>query len=201
MSALTGFFRSFHRLGLAALICQGVAGSAGGQTAGYLHVTAIDGEGAFNDVKHRLSHPPSVRIVDESNNPAAGAQVAFTLPSVGPGGTFEGGVQTALAMADQQGIAKCPSFIPNQVEGRFTIKANASYQGKTGITTISESNTLAGGISVGEKKSHGKLILLVLAAGGGAAGGILAASHHGSAPAAPTPTGLSVVSITVGAPR
>jgi hypothetical protein len=171
------------------------------QTAGFLKLTTTDGEGAFNDIRHKLSHPPAVRVVDESNNLVAGAEVKFVLPLIGPGGGFADGHGTAIATTDTQGIARCPAFKPSLEEGRFNIKVTASYQGKAGTTTISQSNTLAGGSSVRDKKGHGMVLLLTLAAGG-VVGGILVANRHTSPPpAAPTPTSLSVVSITVGGPR
>jgi hypothetical protein len=170
------------------------------QTAGFLKISAVDGEGSFNDIQHKMSHPPIVRVVDESNNVVQGAEVSFTLPMVGPSAVFVAGGTKGTAITDDKGIARCPIYKPNSEEGRFNIKVTAESKGKTGTLVVSQSNTLAGGTSVGQKKS-GKL-WLVLLVGGAAAGGVFAATHHGgSSPATVPPTTLSTGGIAVGAPR
>jgi len=173
------------------------------QTAGFLKIVAVDGEGAFNDIKRKAGHAPVVRVVDESNNLVEGAQVTFTLPMVGPRGIFPGGASSISATTDDKGIAHCPAYVPNSEEGRFNIKVTARFQGKTGTLVISQSNTLAGGSSVGETKSSHKLAWILALVGAGAAGGVLAATRGGSS-SSPTPvpsTTLSAGTITVGGPR
>lgn len=174
------------------------------QTPGFLKLTVVEGEGAFNDMKHKLGHPPSVRIVDEGNKPAVGAELTCTLPAVGPGAFFvDGGGRVAKATADNQGIARCPTYRPNAEEGRFNVKVAASYEGKTGQLAISQSNTMAGGTAVGEQKKGNKAIWIVALVAGGAAGGVFAATHKSSPSSAATipPTVLSASGITVGGPR
>ena len=183
------------------LIIQIVAVCMPAQTAGFLKLTAVEGEGAFNDVRHRIAHPPVIRVVDESNNLIRGAEVTFTLPSVGPGGSFTSGPSSATATTDENGVVKCPAYKPNVEEGRFNIKVTAVYLGKMGSMIISQSNTLAGGTSVGHEKK-GKALWIVLAVAGGATAGVIAATRHGATPAAAVPpTTLSTVGITVGAPK
>lgn len=174
-----------------------------GQTPGFLKLVPVEGEGAFNDVVHKTGHPPVIRVVDESNNPVMGAQVTCTLPSIGPGATFDAGGQTGEALTDEKGIAQCPGYKPNISEGRFNIRVIARFEGKVGNLIVSQSNTLAGGTTAaGGTKGKGKLWLLVLVAGGAAGG--LAAGLHKSGPAATPPvipTTVSAGSITVGGPR
>lgn len=178
------------------------AGGLSGQNAGFLKLTPIDGDGAFNDVKHRIGHAPTVRVVDESNNIVQGAEVTFVMPLVGPRGIFADGARSATAVTDDKGIAQCPAFKPNPEEGRFNIKVSASLQGKTGTLTISQSNTLAGGVAVKEQKKSKAMLVLLLLGGGGGAGAAVALSHRGSqTPAAPSPTTLSAGTVTVGGPR
>ncbi len=174
---------------------------ASAQVAGFLKLTAVDGDGAFNDIRKRLTHPPVVRVLDESNNLMRAVEVTFTLPTVGPGGSFGPGRSTASATTDENGVVTCPSYKPNTEEGRFNIKVTATYQGKVGSMIISQSNTLAGGTSVGHEKKS-KAVWIVAAIAGGAAVGIVAATHHGGAAAAPpTPTTLSAPGITIGGPQ
>jgi hypothetical protein len=174
------------------------------QSPGFLKLAAVEGEGAFNDAQRKIGHPPSVRLVDESDNPIKGAQVTFTFPMVGPGATFPDGRTTAISFTDEKGIARCPAYRPNSTEGRFNIQVGALYQAKTARMVISQSNTLAGGTTIGQaNKGKGKLWILVLVAGG-AAGGILAArsgSHNSAATPAAIPTVLSPGTITVGGPK
>ena len=109
----------------------------------------------------------------------------------------------ATALADSQGIARCPTYRPNAEEGRFSVKVSANLQGKAGQISISQSNTLAGGTAVGEQKKSNKAIWILTLVAGGAAGGVFAATHKGSSSSAATvpPTILSTSGITVGGPR
>ena len=68
-----------------------LAASAFGQTRGFLKIAVIDGDGAFNDIKNKIGHPPAVEVRDESNDVVAGAEVVFTMPALGPGGAFANG--------------------------------------------------------------------------------------------------------------
>ncbi len=193
-----------HRLTSAPFILLLTIALVRAQAPGFLKITAVEGEGAFNDIRHKLSHPPLVRVVDESNNLVQGATVTFTFPFVGPRGTFDGGGLSATAVTDDKGLARCPAFVPNTEEGRYNFKVSASFNGKTGSLVISQSNTLAGGSSVGEKgtKSH-KMAWILALVGAGAAVGAVAAMHGGSSstPAAIPPTTLSIGAITVGTPH
>jgi hypothetical protein len=123
------------------------------------------------------------------------------MPTIGPSVIFPDGSFIGTAMTDDKGIAQCPSYKPNLEEGRFTIRATATYRGKTGTVVLSQSNTSAGGTAVGQgKKSNMKIWLLVLAAGG-VAGGVLAATHGGGGTAPAAPTTLSAGGIIIGGPK
>jgi len=124
------------------------------QTGGFLKISAVDGEGSFNDMQHKMGHPPVVRVVDESNNFVQGAEVSFVLPVVGPSGVFGDGGNKGTTITDDKGIARCPTYKPNSEEGRFNIKVTAESQGKMGTMVLSQSNTLAGGAAVGAGKKN-----------------------------------------------
>ena len=163
---------------------------------GFLKVNVIDGDGAFNDIKNKVGHPPAVEVRDESNQLVTGAQVVFTLPALGASGTFEGGQKSMTATTDGRGIATAGTFRPNPTEGRFAIAIAASYMGKQGAAVVGQSNTLAASGS----SSHKKLWIILAIVGGGAAGGILA-THSSSSSSTPAATSISVGTIVVGAPR
>jgi len=170
------------------------------QTPGFLQLTAIEGESALNDVKHKVGHPPSVRVTDEAGKLIPGAEVTFTLPTLGPGAIFPNGSASATVTADNVGVAHCPPYKPNIEEGRFNIMVTGKFGPRTGSVVISQSNT-----SAVSQDSHGhtKVWVIVAVVAGGAIGGVVAATHHGGtpAPAPPTPTTLSVGGITVGGPQ
>ena len=180
--------------------------AAKAQVRGYLKVNVIEGEGAFSDIKRKVSHPPVVEVRDESNNPILGAKVTFLLPAAGAGGAFAGGVTSYTTQTDAQGLARAAEYKPNTTEGRFNIKITASYEGMQGSVVISQSNTLAGGTSMAPRRGNGKKILLLTSLGGAAAGGVAVATGRGGSPksaaAAPTPgTTLSAGAVTIGGPR
>jgi hypothetical protein len=192
-------FRQLKIAMSALLLCQASSVRLPAQTPGFLQITTVEGESALNDVKHKIGHPPSVRVTDEGGRIISGAEVTFTLPTLGPGAIFADGKASATVVADNLGIAHCPPFKPNLEEGRFNIMVTARFGARTGSAVISQSNTLA----VSGQGGHGKLWLIVAIVGGGAVGGIVAATHHGGSPAAPAPvpTTLSVGSVTVGGPQ
>jgi hypothetical protein len=174
--------------------------SALGQTRGFLKVTVVEGEGAFNDMKTKVGHPPVVQVRDESNELVSGAEVEFTFPVVGAGGTFSDGQRTMKATTNATGIATAGSFRPNLNEGRFNISVTARYQGKQGTLLVTQSNTLA---SSGAKGSNKKIWIIVgIVAGAGAGAAVALSGHSGSGSAAVSPpTSLTIGGVTVGGPR
>jgi hypothetical protein len=88
----------------------------------------------------------------------------------------------------------------NSVQGKFQIQVQASYQGVTATTSVTQVNAVitavaAGGIS-------GKLIAVLAIAGGAVAGGLYAATRSaGESPSTPAPTPApSPTTISAGAP-
>jgi hypothetical protein len=174
-----------------------LAASAFGQTRGFLKVSVIDGDGAFNDIKGKLGHAPAVEVRDESNEIVAGAEVVFTMPALGPGGAFANGQRSMKATTDGRGIATAESFRPNSTEGRFAISVAATYMGKQGTAVVGQSNTLAA-----SSHSNKKLWIILGVVGGGAAGAILAThSSSSSSGGAAAATSISVGPVIVGGPR
>jgi hypothetical protein len=176
------------------------SGGVFGQSRGNLTVKVLEGDGAFNDIKHKVGHPLGVEVRDENNRVVIGAEVTFAAPTVGASGTFGNGQQSITAITDQDGVARSGSFSPNLMEGRFSIRITARQQDREGALLISQSNTSAG-VEVGQ--SHKKLwIILAIAAGGGVGAALaMKGSSSSSSSSAPTPTVLTSGGIVVGAPR
>lgn len=168
-----------------------------------LKVTAVQGDGAFNDIRKGLAQTPVVEVRDENGRPVSNARVVFTLPASGPGGSFMDDHKEYITTTDQQGRATARGLKPNQTEGRFPIRVRASLAGREGTATVWQSNTLAGGEMARSGGSRKKLIIIGLL-GAAAAGGVIAATRGGgggSTAAAAMPTSLSAGAITVGGPR
>jgi hypothetical protein len=169
-----------------------------------LNIVVVEGEGAINNIRQRTAREPIVEVQDENHRPVAGAVVVFSLPTQGAGGEFAGGVHSLTVITDAQGRAAAQGLRPNGVKGQFKIHVNASINGRTGSTDISETNAAgAGGGGGASAGISGKLIAILAIAGAAAvAGGVYAATHSGggSTTATTAPTTISPGTGTVGAP-
>lgn len=185
-----------------------VVGSALGTAADpTLAVNVIDGQGAFNDIRHGEVRTPVVEVQDADGRPVAGAKVVFQLPNMGASATFADGSKMLIATTGPDGKASAPGLRPNHIEGSYVITVAASKDGQSGHAEIRQSNTLAGGDPTLRPNNHNKLKLLIAVAG--AAGGIaVAAALHGGGGGSNSGSGggsgatsLSVGTITIGGPR
>lgn len=194
---------SFLRAAALAVLASGIA-AANSQKV--LQVNVLDGEGAFNDIRHSQSRMPVVEVRDDDGQPVQGAKVVFQLPDMGASGTFSDGSHTLVATTDAQGRATAPGLKPNKVEGSYLITATASKDGAVGHAEIRQNNTLAGGDQSAQSGNHGKLKILIAiagAAGGAAIAAVRAGGGSKSSSTAATvvPTTLTVGAVTIGGPR
>jgi hypothetical protein len=173
-----------------------------GPAPGQLTIAILEGEGAINNNKQRVAREPIVQVEDENHKPIGGAVVTFTLPNQGASASFANGAKTLTVTTDSKGQAVARGLRPNNVNGEYQVRVNASYQGKTANTTVTQTNALgaaagaaAGGLSV-------KLITILAIAGAAAAGGAIAATRGGgNNTPQQTPTTVSAGTPTVGGPR
>lgn len=168
------------------------------ESTGKIHIVIVEGEGAINNVRQRVAREPIVQVEDENRKPVAGAAVTFLLPNQGAGATFANGSQSLTITTDAQGRAVARGLRPNNVNGRYDIRVNASHHGQTDSATISQSNALtaaaaAGGISA-------KLLVILAIAGGAAAAGAVAATRGGGGNTPGTPGGATPTIIVPGSP-
>jgi hypothetical protein len=176
-----------------------LTGGVFGQSRGNLTVKVLEGDGAFNDIKHKVGHPVGVEVRDENNRVVSGAEVTFAAPTVGASGTFGNGKQTITAVTDQDGVARSGSLLPNLMEGRFSIRITARQQDREGALLVSQSNTSAG---VAAGHSNKKVWIILAVAVGGGVGAALALKGSGSSNSnTPVSTVLTGGPIVVGAPR
>lgn len=194
--------RRWMSIGVAGvMIVSGALPAAPAQQVAKLNIVILEGEGAINNSRQRTAREPIVQIEDENHRPVAGAVVLFSLPGRGASGVFANGQTSMAVTTDAQGRAVATGLRPNNVQGNFQIRVDASYQGQRANTTINQANALgaaaAGGISA---KTIGILLAI---AGGAAAGGVIAATRGGksAAPSAPPTITLTVGTPTVSPPR
>jgi hypothetical protein len=174
--------------------------------AGKLHIVIVEGEGAINNVRQRVAREPIVQVEDENRKPVAGAAVTFLLPQQGPGATFANGSRSTTLLTDNNGRAIARGLRPNNVNGEYQIRVNASHQGQTASATITQTNAFAlagaaagvgAGISV-------KLLTIIAVAAAATAGGVVAATRgnggNGTS-GAPTPTIITPGTPSVGGPQ
>jgi len=167
-----------------------------------LSITIVEGEGAINNVRQRVNREPIVQVEDQNHKPIAGAVVVFFLPDSGASGTFANGSRMLMTVTDNQGRAAARGIRPNNQTGQMQIRVNASFQGLTASSVITQ--TMAGsaaaagaGLSVAAKWA----IILGIAGGAAAAGAIIAThSGGGSSPSTSSPISLNPGTPTVGGP-
>lgn len=167
--------------------------------AGRIRIVIVEGEGAINNVRQRVAREPIVQVEDENRRPVAGAAVTFLLPNQGAGATFANGGQSLTITTDAQGRAVARGLRPNNVNGQYEIRVNASSQGRTATATISQTNAVAAGAAAAGLST--KLIAILVAAGGAAAAGAVVATRGGNGSNGPTPTVIVPGSPTVGGPQ
>ena len=172
-----------------------------------LNLVIVEGDGAINNIRQRTAREPIVQVEDENHKPVAGAAVIFLLPNHGAGGTFANGGHSLTVTSDAQGRAVARGLQLNNTKGQFQIQVNASYNGLTAATTITQTSIVgsaAGGATAAAATGlSGKVIaIIVVAAAAAAGGGAYAATHSGgsSTPATPATT-ITPGTGTVGPPK
>jgi len=167
-----------------------------------LQITIIDGEDAINNIRQRTAREPIVQVEDENHKPVAGAAVIFLLPNDGAGGVFANGTRTLTTVTDSKGQAVARGFRPNHVSGRYQIRVQASYEGKTTQTTINQSNIAGSGAGSGSSLGIPKWLGILVA--GAVAGTVVAVTTHGgsgSNTSSNVPVAVTPGAGTVGPPR
>ena len=175
------------------------------QTPTQLNIVVVTGEGALNRTHEKAAQPPQVRIEDQDHKPVEGATVAFTLPSSGATGEFDGGGKTATVLTDEKGMAAVRGMKLNDTAGKLEILVNAAYRGQSANVVVTQFSSSPNG----PHHSSAKWIILIaaVAGGGGAAAALASHKSSNSNSSTGTPGGgggaaivLTVGSSTVGAP-
>jgi hypothetical protein len=174
-------------------------------TDSQLKIEVLEGQGAINNIRQRTSPDMVVRVDDASQQPVAGASVAFTLPADGPSGTFIDGGKTMVVTTDATGKAVVRGMKPNKLAGKMEIRVTASHQGKTASAVITRFNMTVDNAQ--KSGGNGKWIAILLAVGAAGATGAVLGTRGGSTPApipgpsTPVPIGITAGSGSVGPPQ
>jgi len=167
------------------------------QNPASLQIVIVEGEGALNNIKQRITRDPIVQVEDENHKPIAGAAVVFTLPNQGPGGTFENGTNTLTTTTNNQGQAVARGIRFNNQVGSMQMRVTASFGGQTATAVITQTN-LVGASSGGGGGGIGLKWLIILGVAGAVAAGVIVATHGSGSSSTPTPP--PTVTITPGTP-
>ncbi len=165
--------------------------------AGPLKIEIVDGDAGANVLKNKTAVRPVVEVRDTWNLPVAGALVTFELPQGRPGAAFHGGKKSFQAVTDPTGRAAAAELTPLG-KGTFRIAVRASYEGVTGVATLTQTNfaTVADANhganlpSTAMSISGGTKAALWAALAGGAALGAVAAVQKKKTTSAPDCTSL-----------
>jgi hypothetical protein len=160
----------------------------------------VEGQGAINNVNRGTAFNPVVEVLDEHGQPVKDASVTFTLPAVGPGGTFSDGGKVFMVHTDENGRATARGMRPNRLSGQFEIRVTATYKGQSATSILTQTNAAPANAEHGSGR---KWAIILGLAGGAAAAGVIAASSGGKSPATSPSTGAAVPpagSVTPGAP-
>jgi hypothetical protein len=168
-----------------------------------LNIVVVEGEGAINNARQRVTRDPVVRIEDENHKPIAGAAVVFILPTEGATGEFANGTKSMIVMTDSSGVATAKGVKLNGLPGKVPIHVSVSYRGLTASTTVTEIAELPPGAKAPSAHTggHGTLIAVIAILGVAAVGGgaYFATHKSGSSTAAVTPPPVVIpIGITPG---
>jgi hypothetical protein len=139
-----------------------------------LAIKVVQGDNAINSIRHRRGHDLVVQVIDPSGEPLRNATVSFLLPATGPGATFGDSGLSLTVQTDERGMAIGKGLVPNRIEGRFQIRATASWRGEAANATLTQTNAEATAAS-----NKNKWIAIAAVVGGAAVGGIVLASRGG----------------------
>jgi hypothetical protein len=156
---------------------QAVAGPQAQTSPPTLTIRFVEGQGAINNVNRGTAFEPVIEVLNQKGRPVAGASVTFTLPTVGPGGTFPDGGKSLVTRTDENGRATARGLRPNRLSGQFEIRVTATREGESTTAILTQTNAAP---AESEHGSARKWAILLGVVGAAAIAGALAASGGGS---------------------
>ncbi|MDE0109729.1 MAG: carboxypeptidase-like regulatory domain-containing protein [Bryobacterales bacterium] len=164
-----------------------------------IQIRVLVGEGGINNINQNVAAEPVIEVVDATGKPVAKAAVTLRSPASGPSVTFFGASRVATMTTDDQGRVRVSGMLPNTIEGTFQIDVEAEYNNSMATAAITQSNAVAPGDVRPKRRGIGWRVIAAISAG--ATVGIVAAALRGGTASQPTPTAISIGSVTVSGPR
>ena len=164
-----------------------------------IQIRVLSGEGGINNINQNVAAEPIIEVVDATGKPVAKAAVTLRSPASGPSVTFFGASRVATMTTDDQGRVRVSGMLPNTIEGTFQIDVEAEYNNSTATAAITQSNAVAPGDVRPKRQGIGWRVIAAISAA--ATVGIVAAALRGGTDSQPTPTAISIGSVSVTGPR
>lgn len=168
-------------------------------------IVVLQGEGALNNIQSGTATDPVVEVRDSRDLPVSGADVTFQLPSSGPGGFFPGRSLAFKTRTNENGQAAASGLAPNNVPGRFVIRATAALGSSSVTLAIAQRNVANATEAARAAKTHPRTLkwtLIGIAASAGITVGVLYATHTIGGGSSPTNSlTVSPGPITIGSPH
>ncbi len=164
-----------------------------------IQIRVLSGEGGINNINQNVAAEPIIEVVDSTGKPVAKAAVTLRSPASGPSVTFFGASRVATMTTDDQGRVRVSGMLPNTIEGAFQIDVEAEYNNSTATAAITQSNAVAPGDVRQKRQGIGWRVIAAISAA--ATVGIVAAALRGGTDSQPTPTAISIGSVSVTGPR
>jgi hypothetical protein len=185
----------------APLPAQAPAAPAAPAAPTQINILILEGEGAINNVRQRVSREAMVQVEDENHKPVAAAAVTFFLPGDGASGVFSNGSRSITVLTDAQGKAAVRGIQLNKVQGKLQIRVQASFQGLTNNAVITQTSVAAAAGAAAGGAISGKLLAIILiGAAAGVAGGFAIANNSGGTTAAGVAPGTPAAVVVPGTP-
>ena len=164
-----------------------------------IQIRVLVGEGGINNINQNVAAEPVIEVVDATGKPVAKAAVTLRSPASGPSVTFFGASRVATMTTDDQGRVRVSGMLPNTIVGTFQIDVQAEYNNSMATAAITQSNAVAPGDVRPKRQGIGWRVIAAISAA--ATVGIVAAALRGGTDSQPTPTAISIGSVSVTGPR
>jgi hypothetical protein len=140
-----------------------------GSPSNQFAIRVLEGNAAEHNILSRTGAITVIQVRDSRGDIIPGAQVTFSVPTTGAGGTFANGEQTIALKTNLDGIAGTSGFVPNGTPGKFPLTVAVTIAGVTERLDIWQSNSLnVFSDGVPKAKSHWKIWLAAATAAAGA---------------------------------
>lgn len=120
-----------------------------------LKIVVLEGRNRINRLTEGIFAMPVVEVRDSNDRPIEGAQVTFLLNGgPGAGAMFRDGSLEKTFSTTAQGQAAAEGYVPNNVEGKFSIRIRAKYLEESIEIRLEQANSFQLQADADRKKSR-----------------------------------------------